>query len=61
MELSEMVKRTRKIMKLSQIEYAKKIGTNQTEVSFIERGFIQNDKRKVEAALELYQEIARKY
>ena len=54
MELKEMCKKARNYMKMSQAEFAKVIKSNQTEVSFIERGFIPEDKRKIEKIEVIY-------
>lgn len=43
----------RATLHLNQKEFAAKIGSNQTEVSFIERGFIPS-KNKIKAINELY-------
>lgn len=40
MELAKKTKATRERLNLSQKELAEEIGTNQTTISFIERGFI---------------------
>lgn len=55
MELKEMCKRARKNMKLSQMELAKVVKSNQTEISFIERGFIPEDCRKIEKIKTIYE------
>lgn len=54
MELADITKKTRQHMKLSQKQFALLIPTNQTEISFIERGFIPNDKEKINRIYELY-------
>lgn len=54
MELKEMCKETRKTMHLTQKEFAKLIGSTQTEVSFIEGGFTPPSAEKVNTILELY-------
>lgn len=54
MELKEKCKQARKYMRMSQEEFGKVIKSNQTEVSFIERGFIPEDKRKVEKIEQIY-------
>lgn len=46
MELKEMCKETRKAMSLTQREFAKIIGSTQTEVSFIEGGFTPQAKKR---------------
>lgn len=40
---------------ISQEKFAKIIGSNQTEISFIERGFIPNDQNKINAIENLYE------
>ena len=54
MELKEMCYETRKAMLLTQREFAKLIGATQTEVSFIEGGFVPPNKQKVKLIKELY-------
>lgn len=49
-----MCKQAREAMRLSQRAFAKIIGTNQTDISFIEMGFIPEDKRKINAIKTLY-------
>lgn len=49
MQLAEMCKEIRRAMRISQCKLAEMVGTNQTEISFIERGFIPESKEKVEA------------
>lgn len=46
MSLANMAKAIRQETGMSQKQLAEKIGTNQTEVSFIERGFIPPQPRK---------------
>ena len=41
-------------MKMSQEQFGKVIKSNQTEVSFIERGFIPEDKKKIEKIEVIY-------
>lgn len=53
-QLKDMCKEARDAIGLSQAKFAKIIGTNQTEISFIERGFIPEDKRKINAIKALY-------
>jgi transcriptional regulator with XRE-family HTH domain len=55
--LSDMCKIARAEMRLTQRKFAEIIGTNQTEVSFIERGFIPHDQEKIKAIQELYQKV----
>lgn len=50
--LAEICQRTRWKMRLSQREFAKLIYTNQTEISFIERGFLPMDNGKIERIME---------
>ena len=54
MELKEKCKLARKYMRMSQAEFGKVIKSNQTEVSFIERGFIPEDNRKIEKIEVIY-------
>jgi DNA-binding XRE family transcriptional regulator len=54
MELKEMCKQARKYMKMSQTELAKVVKSNQTEISFIERGFIPEDTKKIEKIKTIY-------
>ena len=54
MELKEKCKLARKYMKMSQEQFGKVIKSNQTEVSFIERGFIPEDKKKIEKIEVIY-------
>ena len=46
MELKEKCKIARQYLKMSQEGFAKVIKSNQTEVSFIERGFVPEDEKK---------------
>ena len=41
-------------MGLTQKQFAAMIGTNQTEISFIERGFLPTDSEKISKIFELY-------
>lgn len=52
--LKEMCKIARNYLKQSQQDFAKVIKSNQTEISFIERGFIPEDKRKIEKIKTIY-------
>lgn len=52
--LGEMCKNARERMKLTQSQFAVLVGTNQTEISFIERGFIPESKEKIENIIKLY-------
>ena len=54
--LAEMCKTAREKMCLSQSKFAKLIGTNQTEISFIERGFIPENKEKIKNIKRIYEE-----
>lgn len=60
MSLSEITKKTRQALKLSQKDLALIIHSNQTEISFIERGFIPNDQEKINKIYELYKETMSK-
>lgn len=48
MTLKEKTRFVREELEMTQREFAKLIGSNQTEVSFIERGFIPEDFRKIQ-------------
>ncbi len=54
MSLADMAKTIRQETGMSQKQLAEKIGTNQTEVSFIERGFIPDDPEKQIAILNIF-------
>ncbi len=55
MKLKDKCKAVRNSMAISQKEFAETfLGTNQTEVSFIERGFIPEDKNKRKTINYLY-------
>ena len=54
MELAEMCKSVRRNMGITQIKFAVLIGSNQTEVSFIERGFIPTDTAKIQKIIRFY-------
>ena len=54
MDLKEKCKKARAYLKMSQAQFAKVIKSNQTEVRFIERGFIPEDNRKVEKIEQIY-------
>lgn len=53
MNYGEICARVRWKMRLSQREFAKLIGSNQTEISFLERGFVPTDMCKIERIVEL--------
>lgn len=55
MELAEMCRLARQSLGISQAKFANMVGTNQTEISFIERGFIPEDQQKIRAIKELYE------
>ena len=55
MELKEKCKLARKYMRMTQEQFGKVIKSNQTEVSFIERGFIPEDKRKIDKIETIYE------
>lgn len=55
MELKDKTKIVREVLGLSQKEFGNMfLQTNQTEVSFIERGFIPEDKRKIKIVNSMY-------
>ena len=54
MTLQEKTKEVRKRLHLTQRDIASLIGTNQTEISFIERGFIPPDENKIIAINDLF-------
>lgn len=54
MELNLACKEIRQRLNISQRQLASMIGTNQTDVSFIERGFIPNDIGKIKAIYKIY-------
>ena len=54
--LAEKCLVARKANKMSQKKFAELIGTNQTEISFIERGFLPQSPKKVNAINRYYQE-----
>ena len=57
MTLANMAKTIRQETGISQKQLAEKIGTNQTEVSFIERGFIPSAPEKQIAILKIFNEV----
>ena len=57
MTLANMAKAIRQETGMSQKQLAEKIGTNQTEVSFIERGFIPSAPEKQIAILKIFNEV----
>lgn len=57
MDLQQITKKARQEMGLSQKQFAVLIQTNQTEISFIERGFIPNDQDKINRIYELYNNL----
>ena len=60
MTLANMAKTIRQETGMSQKQLAEKIGTNQTEVSFIERGFIPPPPpEKQIAILKIFNEVIR--
>lgn len=54
MELKEKCQKARAYLRMTQAEFWKVIKSNQTEVSFIERGFIPEDNRKIEKIEVIY-------
>ena len=57
MTLANMAKAIRQETGMSQTQLAEMIGTNQTEVSFIERGFIPLNPEKQIAILNIFNEV----
>lgn len=57
MSLADMAKTIRQETGMSQKQLAEKIGTNQTEVSFIERGVIPPAPEKQIAILKIFNEV----
>ena len=57
MLLADMVKTIRQETGISQKQLAEMIGSNQTEVSFIERGFIPPAPEKQIAILKIFNEV----
>nr|DAO11492.1 MAG TPA: helix-turn-helix domain protein [Caudoviricetes sp.] len=57
MTLANMAKAIRQETGMSQKQLAEKIGTNQTEVSFIERGFIPLNPEKQIAIENIFNEV----
>ena len=55
MELKEMCKEARNAMRLSQKEFARLVGATQTEISFIEGGFIPPKEEKIKAIIKFYE------
>lgn len=45
-------------MRISQAKMAKLVGTNQTEISFVERGFLPRDCAKIEKIEALWKAIS---
>ena len=54
--LAEMCLIARKKNKMTQAEFAKLVGSNQPEISYIEHGYISKNLKKVQAIKRLYQE-----
>lgn len=55
MELKEKCKYVREKIGMSQKDFAERfLDTNQTEISFIERGFIPENRNKIETINRLY-------
>lgn len=52
-----MSKKIREELGIYQKKLAEYIGTNQTEVSFIERGFIPESNSKIETIMKLFNEV----
>ena len=58
--LAEACKYIRQQTKTSQLNFATIIHSNQTEISFIERGFIPNDPVKINFIFDLYKNLKKK-
>lgn len=58
--LAEACKYIRQQTKTSQLNFATIIHSNQTEISFIERGFIPNDAAKIDSIFSLYKNLKKK-
>lgn len=58
LNLVDMIKFIRSVLEISQKDFAALIGSNQTEVSFMERGFIPSDLSKVEAIYSIYSRLS---
>ena len=56
-ELQIMCKKIRQTLGISQKKLAERLGTTQTEISFIERGFIPPNEEKIEAIESIYNEL----
>lgn len=54
--LAEMCKTARQNLRLSQYKFVDLVGTNQTEISFIERGFVPENEEKIQNIQKLYEE-----
>lgn len=54
MELAKICKSIRSEQKISQKKLAEMVGSNQTEISFIERGFIPQSQQKIDLIRGLY-------
>ncbi len=52
--LAEMCREARSFLGLTQTEFAEFVGTNQTEISFIERGFIPMSQEKIKNITDLF-------
>ena len=57
MQLKEICKEVRKQKKLTQRELALLVGTSQTEISFIEGGFIPPDATKIAKLQKMFEEL----
>jgi DNA-binding XRE family transcriptional regulator len=54
MSLAEMCRELRSVWKMSQYRFAEIVGTTQTEISFIENGFVPRDPNKVKTINDLF-------
>lgn len=57
MELRIMTKAIREILGISQRRLSEMVGTTQSEISLIERGFVPSDPLKTQAILQIFNKI----
>lgn len=57
MKLQDYCKQGRLTLGMTQREYARLVGTNQTEISYIERGFIPESNRKKKQIIKIYNAV----
>lgn len=58
MELKDMCKEVRKALSITQKEFGRIIGCSQTEIGFIEGGFIPPNQDKVKNIVKFYESIS---